>query len=53
MTTIIWTRGKIRRFEHEYDKAVKEKMDTFLFEDEEIVTSYAKYLLIFLKEQFK
>jgi hypothetical protein len=34
-----------------YDKAVKEKKETFIFQGQEILTAYAKYLLEYLKSK--
>jgi hypothetical protein len=33
-----------------YNKAVKEDKETFIFQGQEILTTYAKYLLEYLKE---
>lgn len=34
-----------------YDEAVLEKREIFLFQEKEILTSYAKYLLEYLRNQ--
>ncbi len=44
---------KCKALKREYSKAVKDKKESFIFEGNEYVTSYAKYLLEFLKTKFK
>ncbi len=36
-----------------YAKAVKDKMDQFIFQGKDMLTSYAKYLIEFLKPNFE
>jgi hypothetical protein len=38
-----------KRLEKAYEQAVAEKKETFIFEEKELLTSYAKYLLQYLK----
>lgn len=35
----------LRRLKKEYDKAVKENKTIFIFEEQEVLVSYAKYLI--------
>jgi hypothetical protein len=46
---ITFTKDKTRKLQLMYNKAVKNDVDVFLFEGKEILTSYAKYLLEYLK----
>ena len=38
-----------KEFEKEYELALKEKKDSFLFKGEEILTTYARYVIEYLK----
>lgn len=44
-TYIQFTPEVIERFRQEYERAVKEERETFDFEDHDISTEYAKYLI--------
>lgn len=46
---ISWTRPMLERFKKEYQKAVAAKTDTFIFDGNEFVVSYAKYLIEYLE----
>lgn len=37
----------------EYDKAIKENKDQFVFDKHVLLVSYAKYLIEYLESQFK
>ena len=50
---IAWTQPKMDRLQVAYDQAVAAGDDEFKFEGLELVTEYAKYLLQYLKEDFK
>jgi late competence protein required for DNA uptake (superfamily II DNA/RNA helicase) len=45
---INWTPAMLARFKKAYDKAVTEKVDTFMFDGNEFVVGYAKYLIQYL-----
>jgi hypothetical protein len=48
---INWTRPMLERFKKEYQKAVAAKKDTFVFDGNEFVVSYAKYLIEYLESK--
>jgi hypothetical protein len=50
---ITWTPAMLARFKKAYDKAVAEKADTFMFDGNEFVVGYAKYLIEYLNGVFK
>ena len=52
MNTINFTREKVQQLQAMYDKCVAEGKEQFTFEGHEILTAYAKYLLMHLKGQF-
>ena len=39
----------LNKLQKKYDNAVKNKIDVFIYNGNEILTSYAKYLLEYLK----
>lgn len=45
---ITWTSAMLRRFKVAYNKAVADNVDTFLFDGNEFVVGYAKYLIEYL-----
>lgn len=49
---IIFTPEKFKRLKKEYNKAMKENKESFKFENSEILTAYAKYLIEYLTNQF-
>lgn len=49
---IEFTPEKAEQLRKAYNKAVEEKKDSFVFQGDEFVTSYAKYLLEYLDMQF-
>lgn len=50
---ITWTVPMVHRFEKAYESALRNKQKEFKFDDNEFVTNYAKYLLEYLKDEFK
>jgi hypothetical protein len=42
-------RNSINKLQKKYDDAVKNKIDVFMYEGSEVLTTYAKYLLEYLK----
>lgn len=51
--TITWTPEKLKKLKDLYNKSVKDNKESFLFEGKEIVTGYARYLIMYLDDQFK
>jgi len=45
-------KGKYKKLKESWKKAVEEKKDSFNFENQELVTDYAKYLIQYLKSKF-
>lgn len=52
-TTITWNRPMLARFKKAYNKAVEDKVETFVFDGHEFVPAYAKYLIEYLTGQLK
>ena len=50
--TIDWTLPMLRRFKKAYGRAVADKKDSFVFDGNEFVTDYAKYLIEYLDKEF-
>lgn len=48
-----WDAAKLKRFERVYQTAVKQNADSFWFERNEYLVSYAKYLIEYLKLKLK
>lgn len=46
-------KDKLKRFKRAYNKAVKERKDSFIFDDNEYLTLYAKYLIEYLTDKLK
>jgi hypothetical protein len=46
-------KAKYRKLKQLYNKAVAQERESFLFEEQEILVSYAKYLIEYLKPKFK
>lgn len=44
-TTISWTPHMLDRFQQAFDAAEQLKLESFMFDDNEFVTAYAKYLI--------
>ncbi len=53
VTMIGWTRPMYDRFRKAYAVAVKAGHESFVFDGNEFVTSYAKYLLEWLTTEFE
>lgn len=51
-THINFTKGTFSRFKKEYKKAVEEKKDTFIFDGNEFLVAYAKYVIEYLEMKF-
>lgn len=50
---ISWTAPMLARFKIAYNAAVNQKVDSFMFDGNEFVVAYAKYLIEFLDDKFK
>jgi hypothetical protein len=50
---ITWTRPMFERFKIAHKKAVDEKRESFMFDGNEFITNYAKYLIEYLGGKFK
>jgi len=50
MTAIQFTSEKATELQRAYDRAVEGGQDIFVFEGQELVVGYAKYLLEYLKQ---
>jgi hypothetical protein len=50
--TISFTPEKLKELKAEYKKAVDAGQETFMFEDSELLVSYAKYMIEYLNSQF-
>jgi len=48
-----FTKARYDRLKEEYDFAVKHTMKLFIFEQQTMITDFAKYLLEFLAPYFK
>ncbi len=53
MTTISFDKVKYRKLKREYEQAVKEGKEIFLFEGHEVLVAYAKYMLEYLATIFE
>jgi len=53
MNTINFTEEKLTALIDLYNQAVKEGKESFLFEGQEVLISYAKYLIEYLKGELK
>lgn len=51
--SIVWTRPKMKRFDKAIMEAIKDKKELFIFDGNSFVTTYAIYLLQYLKEEMK
>lgn len=50
---VYFTKEKFDRFLIAYKRAVDQKKDSFLFDGQEYLTSYAKYVIEYLKSKYK
>lgn len=53
MNTINFDKHLLAKLKEAYDIAVKEGKESFVFEGHELLTSYAKYLIEYLKDKLK
>jgi hypothetical protein len=51
--TLHISKDSFKTLKKEYNKAVESKLNSFIFQDKEIVTGYAKYLIEYLENEFK
>lgn len=49
--TINFTKNKLIQFKKEYQKAIENKNESFIFNGNEFLVSYAKYLIEYLETQ--
>lgn len=49
MDAINWKRAKVRLFREAYERAAKDTLLSFKFDEKEFFTTYAKYLLEYLE----
>ena len=49
--SINWTRPMMDRFRRAYLKATADRVETFVFEDNEFLVAYARYLIQYLETQ--
>ncbi len=52
-TIITWTKPMLARFRRRYAEAAAKQEDTFVFEGNQFVTNYAKYLIEYLGSQLR
>ena len=53
MKKLSWTKETFLKFKKDYEIALKENHESFFFEGNEFLVSYAKYLIEYLEPQFK
>lgn len=53
MVDIVFTAEVFKRFKAEYDYAVASDSADFVFENNEFLTEYARYLIEYLEQKFK
>lgn len=53
MKMINFDRNKLKDLKRHYKKALEAKKETFIFNGDEYLTSYAKYVIEYLESQFK
>lgn len=51
--TIKFDPFKLKLFKLDYDRAVRERKATFIFQGDEFDTKYAKYLIEYLESKFR
>ena len=51
--SMTWNKVKLAKFTRLYKKSVKNKVHTFTFDEHEFSTSYAGYLIEYLKGRLK
>lgn len=53
MIMINFDRDKLRQLKTHYNKAVKANKESFIFNGDEYLTAYAKYVIEYLSSQFE
>lgn len=53
MSAINFDRPTLEALKQEYDKAVKEGKETFTFQGQELLVSYARYLIEYLQTKLR
>ena len=53
MKQLAWTMKQFLAFKKAYSVALNQQSDSFFFEGNEFLTSYAKYLIEYLEPQYK
>jgi hypothetical protein len=53
MKYLSWSHAQFLAFKKRYELAVKKEQLAFIFESDEFLTAYAKYLIEYLEPQFK
>lgn len=53
IVTINWTPAKLVELESMYTETIAARKDSFMFEDQIILTGYAKYLIEYLRSNLK
>ena len=53
MKQLSWTKEAFLKFKKAYELALNQKNESFFFEGNEFLVSYAKYLIEYLEPQFK
>lgn len=53
MKMINFDRNKLKDLKRHYNKAVKANKESFIFNGDEYLTSYAKYVIEYLESKFK
>jgi hypothetical protein len=48
-----FTPEKLKELKRDYNKALKNNSESFFFEEQEMLTAYAKYLIEYLDSKFK
>lgn len=51
MAEMIITKQSLKKLKSEYEKAVKDEKESFIFEGHELLVSYAKYLIEYAETQ--
>jgi hypothetical protein len=53
MKKIEFNKDKFDKFKEEYQKAIEEGADSFFFDSNQFLTSYAKYLIEYLSPNYE
>ena len=49
--TITFTKQKLEKLKEQYNHSVNNKLESFIFEGQEILTDYAKYMIQYLESK--